>query len=215
MLWNVSSGSSVTLIDSWDDQNIAEYGAVTVGTFAYDSTLIVSGAGVSLTVDGADNDGFARIVSTSGLANYPAKGSIHNVYHRTDAAAAARTLFGCAGDDANRYMAEIDIEDDALELRSLEAGTDSNLAFTSTSFATGTWYRVRIIWDDGTLGGNDNDITVEVYDHGTGTTPAAGTLVDSVATNDDTHATQTGWGVYWIGLDTAGEHGYSDYAYLE
>lgn len=52
---------------------------------------------------------------------------------------------------------------------SFEAGSETSSGYTafgnpslSQSLATETWYRIEITWDDGTLGGQNNEITVRL-----------------------------------------------------
>lgn len=210
----------VLTIDSWEDSNYTDDYTSYTGGFGFDGTYVADGS-VALYKDGGTNSNtFNRIVSNSGLPNYPSKGSIHNAYVRVSDTANVqyRQLFGAGTGDDDRYMAVIDFADGALELRRHTASSDTLLAFANEGVSAGTFYRVRVLWSDGSsrFSTGDDTITVELYDHGTGSTPTeTGTFLDSVSATDATHATNTGWGVYLIGVDSAGQEAWMDHAYLE
>lgn len=221
MLWNPrrDTGPQTTLIDSWEDRNWSGTYTNYSGGFGFDDTYAADGTW-SLYRDGAAGVTYNRIISTSGLPAYPSKGSIHNCYIRVSDTAGVeyRQLFGCGGGDSNRYLAKLDFGSGVVELRKLETGTNFELDSAAQAPSAGTWYRVRVIWSDGSAAFSTpaDTITAEVYDHGTGTTPSqSGTQVVTVEATDATHATNTGWGVYVIGVDAAGQECWVDYAYLE
>jgi hypothetical protein len=64
-------------------------------------------------------------------------------------------------------------------------------------FSATTEYVVEITWDDGTLGGSDNDISVEVFDD-SGTS-----LAGPITANDSTFSTEGGIGFGSNGNSTA------------
>lgn len=76
----------------------------------------------------------------------------------------------------------------AVELSEVSAGSESTLDnFGTNGLDQRRWYRIHIEWDDGTLGGSDNDIRYALYDR-------YGVEIGSSSVNDSTHATGSGLG---------------------
>jgi hypothetical protein len=86
--------------------------------------------------------------------------------------------------------------DRRVRLRKVDGGTETPLAATdigTTDLADQTWYSLRVTWDDGTLGGSDNDITVTLVQAPAG---SATTLATVGPINDATYAGNEGVGVW-------------------
>jgi len=144
-----------------------------------------------------------------GLDNYFAKGQEITVYvrqvdnlNRSD----IRIAFGMT--DSGDYYAA-DIQWDAFfALRVLKRENSSTVDLANNSaydLKIDQWYEVVITWDDGTLGGSDNDITISIRE-GVG-----GNEVLSSTVNDSTFANVSGIG--FLG-DRQNEVIYVDYEHL-
>lgn len=200
-----SGNNSSTWIDTFDDTNLTEYNGDT-GSFSFSST---STQGSDSLTSSANSK---HIRSTSGLDNYPSKGNRWEVFFRTDKVGSnsenwrQNFKFGLSDSD-NYYAFRINWEqNDNIWLRKNDGGSDSTLhqVDTSEQFSANEWYRAEFTWDDGNLGGSDNDITVEFYNS---SEDKIGTVMD----NDSTHSGNSGIGMwansttsdnmYWDGAD--------------
>lgn len=201
-------------IDSFEDQDLSEYSGDT-GSFNFSD--IQTDFSIS-PVDGtyvlqSDQDGqFNEIVSTSGLENYFSKGDVAKCYIRFDQSSAdqdyeAQIRFGASGVD-DHYNVEFNAYNGDIILRKEVTGTTSGLSrLDNVGIDTGFWYEVKITWDDGTLGGSDNDITVEISDFSDGS--SIGTIGP---VNDSSHATNEGIG--FMANDNFSTHIWYDYYHL-
>jgi hypothetical protein len=174
--------ASKAVIDSFEDQDLSEYTGETADySFStsptpQDGSYILSG----------DTNG--RILSQSGLDNYFAKGNRARGYLHLDLDIRAYFYFGVADGNSN-YFTYIDSNNDqAVINKTTDANGVEGLAFTNVTPPTGDWIEVTVTWDDGTLGGADNDITVEYVDTTDGST------ITTLSANDADHATATGIG---------------------
>lgn len=191
-----------TIIDDFERSTLDHYVGDTTGFEIRDESTVTPNAinGTRLleciqTVE--------EINSTSGLANYFSKGETAIVYVYGETlvtnAESAFTFFGSSSTTLDGYAVDVR-ESGGANIRLLEwsSGSSNILDTSDPTLADATWYRLEITWDDGSLGGADNDITVNVYEHDTDTNIA------TVSANDATHATNTGigfrsnaGGVFW------------------
>jgi len=182
--------TSTTTIDSFEDENITEYSGDT-GSFTTtnESTLSWGAPDGSIVVEKPASAGnFNRIYSTpgDGLNSYFPKGNIGRCHVRADANCEHRTLFGVE-DFNDYYIAEVKYNT-GIAIKKRTGGTLSTpTSDTSVDPTPGTTGEVEIVWDDGTLGGSDNDITVRYIEGGSQLGP-------DLTTNDPDHATAEGVG---------------------
>lgn len=185
----VASTVAVDIIDSFEDQDLSEYGSSSGVSIVDEANLSFDASDGSFVLENTPSDGFARITSQpgDGLANYFSKGDVAKCAVRTDAAEnLCRVLFGVGG-GGNRYLAEYRPGDTNFELSKVVDGTLTTIAIdSSVSYSLDTWGTITITWDDGSLGGSDNDITLE-YDEG-------GSTISTISANDSAHATNEGIG---------------------
>lgn len=178
------------IIDSFEDGDIAEY---VNGT---DNFQVVDEANVTpAAIDGTmllEATSQGEINSTSGLDNYFSKGETAHVYVYGDTLATdsmlSYTFFGSSSTALDGYALSLtDWSGENVRLIEYTDGSSNILDTANPSVSDATWYRLEITWDDGSLGGSDNDITVDVYDD-------TDTNIATVSANDSTHATNSGIG---------------------
>jgi hypothetical protein len=193
MLWNTDRQE--TIVDSFEDGDIDEYtaasGALSDWAVVDESNLSFSAWDGSKVLEITSDSGPSELISTSGLDNYFGKGAVAEAFVRAtfDDASEVGPLFGVA-DANNYYQVELKFSTDELSLDSVSSGSSSNLAYNGSLSALpdGSWVKIKLTWDDGTLGGSDNDITVDIID------PSDGSTYGSVSANNSDHASQTGVG---------------------
>lgn len=202
-----ASSTTETVVDNFEDSGLSEYTEDT-GDFTVQNSTVYNG---SQALQGDNTGGPAQIVSTSGLPAYFAKGEKADVYVRTTAVGTTDTLRGAflfgASDSNNCYLIDpkFDLDNDfGLDVISSGTPTELDLDYVSNNYKPDTWYRIRVVWDDGTLGGSDNDITATIYESGD-STPLA-----SVTANDSTHSSNDGIG-FEARTAATGENVFWDY----
>lgn len=199
VLW--SGGPAETIVDSWEDQDYAEYDLESSGTtadFGFNTTNTKHG-GVAAELSG--NTSYPKILSTSGLDNYPAPGDHFEIwkYNSIGTTSASNCQFGMyfgGVDLSNLYYTRQRVDDSTMQLMVKSGGTDSGVDTATTSLDAG-WYRWDIEWDDGsTFGGADGDFSITCEDE-------AGATMFTLAGNDTTFG-QGAFGI-WGGIEN-GEH---------
>ena len=184
MLWNTATESR-SLLDSYEDQDLSEYSGDT-GEFSItaESNLAFSARDGSYVLENPGPD-FDDIYSTTITA---AKGTTINGWVRGTASASQSVCFGLGTDTNDCYEARVSIDGNNIVLRD-RADSTTLAADYGPGVSADTWYRIEVVWDDGTLGGADNDLTMRVFD-------ASGTQQGStLSANDSTHATEDGIGI--------------------
>lgn len=152
------------------------------------------------------------ISSTTGLQTYPAKGSKFRAYFRTQDASQSHNAylgFGFADEDHN-YSAEIRWGPNKLELNKSSVSQNTLLTSTNVVWNSNRWYALTVTWDDGTLGGADNDITVEIHEYDPATDTH--TYLTEITANDSEYAANTG--VFLLAYNPDGLAQYIDYYHL-
>lgn len=190
----INATADTTTVDSFEDSDYDEY-SVTSGSSSNFETIDESSVSFSA-IDGSKIHHFIagfggttqRLISTSGLPNYPTKGDRFECYLRSTGSNEASFLFGVT-DDSNYYRFTVGWNADQVTLFNNDDGDETSIGFSGVTLPTDTWIRCEVTWDDGTLGGSDNDITVAVIDNSDDSTIAT---VGPV--NDATHAAATGVG---------------------
>lgn len=191
-------------VDDYNDETLTEYSESLAGEYGFETTSPIEGA-ASLTRTGTD--GYEELVSTSGLANYPSKGSVIETQIRCplDSGDSGNTqigpIFGAA-DLTNWYSARFDaVQDDFEMFVQSDAGGQVQLAADNALggfYTAGDVLVIEVTWDDGTYGGSDNDIVARLMDS-TRTTVHA----ELGPVNDATHEANSGVGCESYN-DTAG-----------
>jgi hypothetical protein len=192
-----SGGSAGNLVT--DFESIADLGA----TFDYGSRGFLStaanyedGGSQSLAVGGSDG-GYEEMVATPNasdpLPQFFEKGEVANYYIRADTKVGyTGAIFG-ATDDQNFYAFNIVWDLDGVVVYNKSGGSFTNVqqeSWLSGVGETNRWYQLRVVRDDGTLGGADDDIRLELRD------PAADNTLWSYSFNDATHADGVGVGMH-------------------
>lgn len=183
--------SPTAVIDDFERSTLDHYTGETADFSLVDESTVTPNAinGTRLLQDVAGGE----INSTAGLDNYFAKGESAIVYiygeNLVTNAKAAYTFWGSSDTTLDGYALNVR-EHSSANIRLIEwtSGGSSILGTANPALTDDIWYRLEIVWDDGTLGGADNDLTVDVYEH------ATDTLIATVTGNDSTHATNTGIG---------------------
>lgn len=185
-------GSAKTVVEGWEDDTepSSEWGGDT-GSFS-ETTDTVDSGDQALRFTGTDSSG--QINSSSGLPEYPAKGKQFEFFTHSDAVGSGVSnnlnlslSFG-REDSSNEYYAWVDYRRNDVKLRSRSGGGAPSDVFTiDGALSANTWMRHKVIWDDGTLGGSNNDITIEVYQMGSDTLQGS-----STANNNDNNGTDLG-----------------------
>jgi hypothetical protein len=167
------SQSPPTVIDSFEDGDIAEYGGDTGAYTARDDSTIAVDGSWSLE---ATTTAFTTITSESGLPTYPQQGDEWRVWMRVDDDGGSNSYAGhyFATGNSDNYWARIRPDDNTFQLDLSGSGMFTN----SVTIDLGTWYEVRIRWDDGsTFGGQQGDVEATLFD-------ASGTQLSQHLEND-------------------------------
>lgn len=188
------------LVDSWEDQDFAEYDLVDGAKtdFGFNTTNTKHG---TVAAELADDTSYPKLLSTAGLDHYPAPGDRFEiwVYHSIGTATATTCQYGIyfGGIDlSNLYYWRTQVDSGIHELMVKSNGSNSQIARADANLDAG-WYRWIIDWDDGaTFGGVSGDMTGTIEDE-------SGTVVATMSGNDTTYG-QGGAGI-WGGVQT-GEH---------
>lgn len=179
------SSWTVQVMDDFEDTSDTEWNGFTGETYVTDS--VSGGQSLQLTdFQGA----YGNRTSTSGLANYFAKGNIANYYMKwpTTVGGFPGPRWGCTS-DTEGYEIEWDGSTCSIIDRTDSSTTTPIGSFSATASA-GTWYKFHIEWDDGTLGGTDNDIRIDIRDFDDGNT-----ILGSTTVNNASHAANNGIGI--------------------
>lgn len=189
-----SSGvtKTVTMLDSFEDGDLSEY-----DDNASPSEWSVTNSGIPFTPpDGSyvlmnpgSSGSYSRVTSTTsggGHTNKFPKGSKCRVYVYQDGTSSDdfRFAFACK-DGQNRYLALVSGGD--MVISKFISGAYTALASSAITIPKQSLWYWDITWDDGTLGGSDNDITMESFD-------SNGSSIGSITANNSTLANETGFG---------------------
>lgn len=206
-----SSGVGVTatelMVDSFEDDNISEYNGDT-GSF----TVVDESTKSFTAIDGTHilqaQSGGAEIYSTTGLDNYIPIGTEFHFYTRSASGAERVSLLYGYEDGSNNFRVRVDWNNGAFELLDENGGTFSTIIEdTNISPSTGTWYRVEVVWDDGSLGNSNGDHSATLINSDTSTTVT--TIGPSNNTNHST-ADGIGWRFDGQGLGNS----FADYLHI-
>ena len=185
-------GGANTWVDNFDDQDLSEYSGQT-GSYSFDTSTPYAGA-ASLQRT-STSGGYEQMASTSGLDNYISKGSTFQAKVRSQvnagSADTSQMAIGWgAADTGNYYQARWEADDDQFFLVRRESSVYNNLdtagTVTGGSYTAGDWLTIEVTWDDGTLGGSDNDMTAKLMSDDKNTTHV------TLTANDSTFASNTG-----------------------
>ncbi|AUV81245.1 hypothetical protein C2R22_05870 [Salinigranum rubrum] len=199
MLWNPVRQTPVTTvtIDSFEDQDLAEYTNVDGGDWTFVTSPVRNGTFA------AQIDGFNEIYSLpgDGLPAYYGRGNgTLRVSVRSDGNASPTAIpwfrFGAA-DNANSYYVRLDFSTGDVGLNKEVTGSTSTIANTSITVSDGEWYEYEIIWDDGTLGGSVGDLTLTV------TRVSDATELTTLTSNDTDAALESNEGIGFVGQQFA------------
>lgn len=184
-----------TLIDSFEDGDIAEYSGDTADYAVTSEANVPPSAVFGANVLECTTTASVTIYSTTGLSYYFPKGHIASAFvYLPSGSGDVTVLFGVSS-ATSWYGFEVDLANGELALEVDDTPVDS----VAVTVPADQWIECEITWDDGSLGGVDNDITCTAYDYSTST--GRGASIGTVAANDSTHATDTGIG---LNADTSG-----------
>lgn len=193
-------GPDVQMVDSFEDQDYSEYTDYESGggTGAYTFNTSKSQDG-SVSAELTDNGNYPKIISTSGLDNYPVQGDeiTFYTYHSSDTNLINAGFYYGASDLSNLYFTRLYNTSPEINIEEKSGGTNYNIISTSTDPAPG-WLKWVIQWDDGsTFGGNQHDhhLTLTRVDDGS-------TLIDQTGSANNHQVTSGGVGL-WGGVDSA------------
>lgn len=197
-----SARAATTIIDDFEDGSLSEYNHDTTRSGRAE---IVSSSS-NPTYDGsyamAISNEIAELISTSGLAAYPAAGDTFSYRIRGSGGANDLNLSYGVQDHNNRYFVRVDIANNDLMLARYQSGSITWLNKNSGGFTLSqdTWYEVEVAWS------GSGDHTATIYD-------GSGSQVAQVSASGDSTWTSGG-----IGYDAyVGDGGtvYFDYVTLE
>jgi hypothetical protein len=156
---------TVTIVDSFEDGDISEYSGDTAEfSVVNDSNLSFSAIDGNYVLERPDSANDGSIESVSGLNNYFPKGSVARCHFRTDTLDGSQYI-SFAHDGSDRLRLRLLYQYEVYVLESTYGGlteVSNRLDFTN-DFSTNEWFYAEIERDDGTLGGSDNDIRIDVY----------------------------------------------------
>jgi hypothetical protein len=199
MFWRPNRATT-TVVDSFEDSDISEYNGATANvTVADEQNVTVSAQDGSkvLHYTSSNNSGITSDPG-EGLNAYPSQGDVFRywVYDVNDSF--SRVGFAAqpgADPSDNEYLIQVWAAGDGVNIYERENDSITSRAGFDTAINSGEWYEVKVTWDDGTLGGNAGDITVELFDSG-------GTSLGSATANaGDFSQTYTSGGVTWRASD--------------
>lgn len=200
--YSITPAAGVTVIDDFNAQSLSNYTGETAG-FGFNTTDTYEGA-AALSCTETDLN---IINSTSGLPAYFAKGERIRFYAKQKTEKTISYFYFGLTDGSNNYRLELEFDQDDIDLVSEVAGSTSLISSSaSVTYSLDKWYRVEVTWDDGTLGGADNDISIELID------PADDSVLQSTSTNNSDHASATGIG-WGCGSSAGSRESLYDYAH--
>jgi len=157
------------------------------------STSTVFEGSHSLAITGKEGLNYMYSVPGDGLPNYPSKGTQWEFYVNLNGTSGQLGFFfGVGSSGGNAYF--IQPLGRGMEIRK---NSFSTIASNNVAPPSSGWFRNVITWDDGTLGGSNNDITYEMFD-------TSGSSLGSITANDNEHASKSG-----IGFTSSGPSGLS------
>lgn len=145
-----------------------------------------------------------------GLPAYPGRGDIFHFHFGTDNLAGEQYLYFATTDSNNTYRIVADEGGSEIRLEKRVSSTTTTMDTAAMSYVSTEWYDTRVIWDDGALGGSNNDVTVELYDESETEVATLG----PVNMNDSSQQDEAGIGIQsGLGIGS-GSHCY-DAIYIE
>ena len=132
-----------------------------------------------------------RMVSTSGLDNYPAKGESSSCLTRPGDGGIVRVGFGAADID-NYYLLRLQSDEFFIEKR--DDASPSTLASSSVSITETDFHELFWEWHDGSGSEPDNEIVAELYaiDQSTGERTDPDNPIQTLSVNDSDFDNNTG-----------------------
>ena len=197
--------SSVTVIDDFESGSLSADYTSNTGEFSVTNAITPENGVYCL--ENPDTS-FSRIEAVDGVDGVAfTKGETAKLYVRSSDGedGVGRFLFGVQ-DSNSYYYAGVQFANERLFLARVDNGavTQLDAPYSSSIFIDGgEWYEIEVVWDDGTLGGSDNDITFTLYDG------AGGAVIAQATANDSTYSAENGVG--FVGTNQASATVYFDY----
>jgi hypothetical protein len=173
------------VVDDFEDGNLNEYVGAT-SAFTVSSTEVFNG---SNSLQRFDSTGTERIVSQSGLQNYPQQGQEFGWFIYVPAASTSSNIVSqiswaqqsTDGTNTDGYIAQIRPAQNKYVLGRGGSGLINNTTETSVTWSnfTDKFLEERITWD------TDGSMTAEIYD---GAKDAGASLIASLSFTDTTHS---------------------------
>lgn len=189
-----------TIVDSFEDGDIAEYSGGATGSFTVVSNPSFGAKDGTNVLRWDGGSSYDNMASTSGLDNYPGKGDTFRFYNYYDNGGTQyiSNNFGCEaeGSDVGRYRTYV--YDGTFYLVEQDGGGSLDQQ-TNVTTPTGEWFYIEIDW------GTDDTITATLYD-------STDTQLAQLSGTDATHASATGVG-FGAYDDTTGQI-YVDYVVI-
>lgn len=180
---DVTTPATATIIDDFEDGDIAEYTGDT-GQFTVQGTTVFEGANA---LEGTSDGARHRIISTAGLNAYPAQGDTFQCRIRDDTGSLTAGIAWGVQDGNNLYRAMVSSQGDNLQLWLKENGGYNRLVETAVTVPQDEWLRLEIDW------AGDGTMTVTLFD-------SADTQLAQISATDTTF---TSGGIGWI-INTGG-----------
>jgi len=137
-------------------------------------------------------NGMNRIVLSEpgdGLANYIEKGTVHEWYWNLDGNN-GQPYWIVGADGQNEWLhVTADGKNNTMAIRTFIAGSFGSYNTNGVTPPSSGWFKNELTWDDGTLGGSDDDFRWEMYD-------TSGSSLGTITLNDSTFASNKGHG-FW------------------
>lgn len=172
VVWTAATAPAVTMIDSFEDGDIAEYSNDTThfGVVADSTTPTTARDGTNVLSDESATDA-REIWSTTGLPAYFPTGTEAHVSVWNDTLSGGdvvHTLFGHSGTQLDAYSLEIRNASPGHDVRLHEysSGTQTTLDTLDVSAPNATWIRLEITRTDN---GTSEDLSVAVHNDETAT----------------------------------------------
>lgn len=196
--------ADVYIVDDYEDQDLVEYTdyeeAGGTSDFTISSNQAIEGT-YSLLINGHTD--YPKILSTSGLNNYPQQGDEFEIWFYPDftpgsGSADSGFYFG-ASDLSNHYWISYRGYQDEIRFHVNGNWIDG---VSSPGVTANEWHKFVVQWDDGnSFGGSPGDFTIDLEDN-------SGNVLATITANDTTHE-DGGFGFFGAAEST--EYFYWDY----
>jgi len=205
---------SVTVVDDFEDNNLAEYSEPNTNMFSTTSTNAGEGT-YALKVGQVSGSGQPQLLSkqTDGLNYYPQKGDVVSGLGRPLVGSSASVnpsyMVGCESVNAGvaGYAAFVDANSNVIRIQRLDDDGSGGfiynvLASDSVTITEDEWYDLELQWHDGSGPEPDNTLKLTVYEWDVSQQERGAQVGSTISVQDSTYATNRAVGWWTASSDT-------------